>query len=73
LAKRISPNETWVIVPIYWHSENNLLQPHYIDHYVLKGYNSNTKEKLHEYGPFDSEQELHQFAREHAITITKRA
>ena len=70
MAKRILPNETWVIVPVLSEEKNNF-EKRWTDHYVLKGYNSNTKELLHEYGPFDSEAELHQFAREHSITFNQ--
>lgn len=70
MAKRILPNETWVIVPVLCERKDNF-GDRPVDHFVLKGYNSNTKEMLHEYGPFDTEAELHQFSREHTITFTQ--
>jgi hypothetical protein len=67
LAKRILPNETWVIVPVIREQRLHIYET---DHFVLKGYHSNTKEMLHEYGPFDTKEELLQFAQERLITLT---
>jgi hypothetical protein len=36
---------------------------------ILAGFNPSTKKKLHEYGPFESEDEVTSFCREHTIPL----
>lgn len=59
-------NEEWIILQINALNKNGAVSPR---QFTLTGYSSLTKEKLHEYGPFNLMEELIDFTLSHGITL----